>query len=234
MPRPRPPGGASSPGGAPPERSPVSAPDEPGPRSSPRTVAANAAGPTEAMPSARSGPNHRHDRWTLSALGATVPLFGFFMLLSGKTDALHLILGAVAAVSAALFTQRLYRVRPIPLPTADFLRIPRRLHHFVGYALWLLGKIFVSAFAVARVVLHPQLPIRPRLVRIADNLPHPVARLTLAHSITLTPGTVTLECDDQEMVVHALDRRSAAGLRPAGGAIADRVRRLYRTLSPSR
>ena len=88
-------------------------------------------------------------------------------------------------------------------------------------------QIFRSAAQVARIVLDPRLPVRPTVVRIEDDLPHPVARLTLAHSITLTPGTVTIGCDEDSLTVHALDARAATSLGAGGGPIADRVKRLY-------
>lgn len=173
-------------------------------------------------------------RRAASVLVAALPLFGFWLLLSGKTDLFHLALGAAAALAIAWGTAGLYRLRPAPLPTADFLRIPLHLPLLLAYAGWLVGAIFRGAFAVARVVLHPRLPIRPGIVRIEDRLPHPVARVTLAHSITLTPGTVTLECSGQDMVVHTLDEDAGAGLGADGGAMAARIRRLSRALAPGR
>ena len=154
-------------------------------------------------------------------------LFGFWIALSGKLDAFHLSLGLVTAIAVALVTGRLYRASPQPMPADEFARAPLRWRHFLTYAVWLIWQIFRSAIQVARLVLHPRLPIAPRMVRIADDLPHPIARLTLAHSITLTPGTVTVECDDTGMVVHAIDPEAAAALGGDGGPMAERVRTVF-------
>jgi multicomponent Na+:H+ antiporter subunit E len=83
--------------------------------------------------------------------------------------------------------------------------------------------------------LHPHMPISPRLVRFRIALPHTLARLTLASSITLTPGTVTLDVRDDEFVVHALTALSAQGLDPqaGGGAMQQRVAALYQTSEQS-
>ncbi len=170
------------------------------------------------------------DRRTLSAgplLAAATPLFGFWVVLSGKLDAFHLGIGLLTAVVVAAVTQRVYRLRPVSMPGREFARTIVLVHRPLAYLAWLLVEILLSAIHVARIVLNPRLPIRPTVVTIADALPHPVARLTLAHSITLTPGTVTIGCDEDSLTVHALDARSAAGLGRDGGAIADRVRRLY-------
>ena len=154
-------------------------------------------------------------------------LFGFWVALSGKLDAFHLGLGLLTAVAVALATGKLYRARPQPMPGDEFGRAPLRWRHFLTYGMWLGIQIFRSAIQVAKLILHPRLPIAPRMVRIADDLPHPIARLTLAHSITLTPGTVTVDCDDEGMVVHAIDPESAASLGTDGGPMADRVRAVF-------
>lgn len=154
-------------------------------------------------------------------------LFGLWIALSQKLDAFHLSLGLITAVAVALATGRLYRARPQPMPADEFVRILLRWRHFLIYSVWLLWQIFRSAIQVAKLILHPRLPIAPRMVRIADDLPHPIARLTLAHSITLTPGTVTVDCDDEGMVVHAIDPESAAALGSDGGPMADRVRAVF-------
>ncbi len=170
------------------------------------------------------------DRRALSAgplAAAALPLFAFWVLLSGKLDAFHLGIGLLTAILVAAATQRVYALPPASMPRKDFARAALRIHRPVGYLAWLLVEIFRSAVHVTRIVLDPRLPIRPTVVRIEDGLPHPVARLTLAHSITLTPGTVTIDCDERDMTVHALDARSAAGVGRDGGAIARRVRRLY-------
>lgn len=158
---------------------------------------------------------------------AAVPLFGLWVVLSAKFDLFHLGIGLLTAVAAAASTQRVYALQPSSMPPRDFARTILRSHRVLGYAGWMLLQIFQSAIHVARIVLDPRLPVRPALIRIQDALPHPVARLTLAHSITLTPGTVTVGCDEDGMTVHALDSRAARSLGSDGGPIAARVRRLY-------
>lgn len=160
------------------------------------------------------------------------PLFGFWLILSGKFDPFHLGLGLLTAIGVSLATRRLGRTASPgnaderggsgPAPTL-------RAHRFPAYALWLVGQILRSALEVAKLVLDPRLPISPRLVRIEDRLQHPLARLALAHSITLTPGTVTIDCDEDGMLVHAIDRERARGLERGGGSMAERIRRLFAT-----
>jgi multicomponent Na+:H+ antiporter subunit E len=72
------------------------------------------------------------------------------------------------------------------------------------------------------------MPISPRLVRFRIQLPHTLAKLTLATSITLTPGTVTIDVQDDEFLVHALTAQSASSVEDAAGeSMQQRVATLY-------
>lgn len=159
---------------------------------------------------------------------AFVALLAFWIVLSGKFDALHLIPGIAAAAATAWFAGRLLELPPRPAPGEEIVRLPRRAAALAGYGIWLAVQVVHSALRVARLVLDPRMPISPSVTRIEDRLPHPLARLILAHSITLTPGTVTLDADAEGLTIHSLDRDSAAGVRPDGGPTAARVRRLFR------
>ena len=55
---------------------------------------------------------------------------------------------------------------------------------------------------VASIVLNPKMPINPGIVKIKTNLKSPVARVWLANSITLTPGTLSLDIDGQYLYIH--------------------------------
>lgn len=88
---------------------------------------------------------------------------------------------------------------------------------------WLAKEIVMSALHVVGVILNPALPIAPRLVRIPFLQKDPVGITTYANSITLTPGTITVDVSrrDHRMVVHALTTAAAEGL--LGGEMDRRV-----------
>ena len=163
----------------------------------------------------------------LRGLPAAAALFALWIALSGKLDLFHLGMGFIAAFAVAFGVRHLHKLPPQSMPPEQLARIPLGIPRFAMYAGWLAVQIFRSALGVALLVLDPRLPIRPRVVRIADALPHGVARLTLAHSITLTPGTVTIDCDPDGMVVHAISESAAHDLGTTGGSMAERVRRLF-------
>ena len=167
---------------------------------------------------------------TMSHLRQVLPLaltlFVLWLILSGKFDAFHVSIGAVSALCVALGTRRLLLLPPDigPPGTHPTNVLPLR---FLGYIPWLIWQIIVSSLHVAYVVLHPKMPIQPRLLRFDTAFPHVLAQLTLATSITLTPGTVTLDVDNDEFLVHALTDTSAKGLEPQGGPMHRRVAALF-------
>lgn len=149
-------------------------------------------------------------------MGATVLsgifLFAAWVVLSGKLDVIHLGAGAAIAAAIAIATRRLWALPPVfgASPTHPFADLRRG--RFVLYLLVLGWEIVVSAFQVAAIVLNPRLPIEPRMLRFRSRLPHSFARLLLANSITLTPGTVTIEVEGDDFVVHALTAGTAQGI----------------------
>lgn len=146
-------------------------------------------------------------------------LLVFWLVLSGRWDPLHIAYGAVSAALVAVLGRDVGRLgtrtdargRERPVFTFSF-PWPR----FVAYLPWLLGEIVLANLQIAAVLLHPRLPIAPAVVRFRTRLQGDLARTTLGNSITLTPGTVTLDVEGDEFVVHALTRDAARQLRDRG------------------
>ena len=152
-------------------------------------------------------------------------LFALWVLLSAKLDPLHLGMGAACAAAVAVTTRPLLALPPaLRTGAADPVTL-RLVVRFLLYLPWLLWQIVVASLQVARLVLHPRLPIEPRLVRIQTRNTLPLARLTLANSITLTPGTVTVDVAGDELVVHALTEANARAL--VDGGMETRVARVF-------
>lgn len=120
--------------------------------------------------------------------------FILWLALSGSTAPLHLFLGAVAAALVAWVN------RGDELLSEWLWRLPQMLR----YAPWLFTEIVKANLQVARLVLDPRLPIDPVIVTFDSGLTSPLARTTFANSITLTPGTITLDVDGSSFTVHAI------------------------------
>lgn len=72
------------------------------------------------------------------------------------------------------------------------------------YLIWLTREVTASSVSVAKVVLSPSLPISPRIARISTNTEHPYDQVLFANSITLTPGTLSMDLDKGVITVHSL------------------------------
>jgi multicomponent Na+:H+ antiporter subunit E len=82
----------------------------------------------------------------------------------------------------------------------------------LGFWAWLAREVLRSSLDVARVVLDPRLPISPRVIEIKSTSPHPFDQVLLGNSITLTPGTLTLDLHDGMLRVHTLTEAGARDL----------------------
>ena len=137
---------------------------------------------------------------------------GFWLVFSGQLDALHLGAGVLSAALVAVLARDLAgigtrldaRGRRVPVFTFSV-----HWGRFAVYLIWLLGQVIVANLQVAFIVLHPRLPISPTVVRFRTRLPGDLGRTTFGNSITLTPGTITLDVEDDKFVVHALTRAGA-------------------------
>jgi multicomponent Na+:H+ antiporter subunit E len=89
---------------------------------------------------------------------------------------------------------------------------------FVPY---FLRASLLAGLDVMRRALDPRMPIDPALVRFPLRLPPGPARATLAAVVSLLPGTLSVELEHEQLLVHVLDRRLAAG--QALGQLEDRV-----------
>ncbi len=83
--------------------------------------------------------------------------------------------------------------------------ILRRVAWSLAYIPYLLRAIIAANIDVARRVVNPALPIRPGIVKVRTNLESPLGRLFLTSSITLTPGTLTVETSGRELYIHWID-----------------------------
>jgi len=147
-----------------------------------------------------------------------------WLLLVGNLDPQELLAGAV--ISALVVAISLPR---LGLLDGLILR-PQLPWHMLRYLAVFLRALVESNLDMARRVVSPQLPIRPGIVRVQTSLESPLGRLLLANSITLTPGTLTVDLDEAtgELAVHWIDTTPGADLQHATQAIAERFERELR------
>ena len=141
---------------------------------------------------------------------------GFWLVLSGHFDPLMLTLGAGSAAGVTWLNRDVEAVSAL-------LRSGGRL---LLYLPWLLKEIILANLQVAWIVLQPRLPIDPVVIHYTAPLSTDLGLTTFGNSITLTPGTITLDVEGSDLVVHALTLKGAEALRR--GPMASRVARVFR------
>ncbi len=126
--------------------------------------------------------------------------FGFYVALGGAGSAFTLGSGIVTGIVAAVFLRNVaFETTPRLSPVAGTLG---RGVLFVPYLLWEITKANVF---FAYVVLHPSLPIDPRLDRVDAAVNSGFSVTAFANSITLTPGTLTVDANGHQLLVHSLN-----------------------------
>jgi multicomponent Na+:H+ antiporter subunit E len=123
-------------------------------------------------------------------------LFFFWVLLNGSLATDVLIIGAVASFVIAFF----FRDK---LAWFSELRLtPKALLTTVAYIFYYIKELVKSNVNVASIVLSPDLPLNPGIVKVRTKLKNPMGRMMLANSITLTPGTLTVDMDGEWLYIH--------------------------------
>ena len=125
-----------------------------------------------------------------------------WLLWSGLYKPLLIILGAFSCILSDYLAHRM-----------GFFKHHRDLLHIIprlpGYWMWLLKEIVLSSIDVAKLILNPSLPITPKVVVLKALPETDVGQVILGNSITLSPGTVTLDVYEGEILVHCITNDSA-------------------------
>lgn len=156
-----------------------------------------------------------------------VILFAFWLLLSGRYQAKYIIIGAIAAALVTFLTNDLFYA---VLQRGERLGVkPRQvlqqIWRFLLYIPWLLIQIVLANVQVAYLVLHPRMPIEPGLLLFRTKMRKGIAQVTLANSITLTPGTITASLDEGNYIIHNLKPPLASSL--VEGTLQNKVAHVY-------
>lgn len=155
-------------------------------------------------------------------LGLFIVLLALWLLLSGHYTLLFVSMGVASSALAAWFGGAL--LEDTVGPAHEHPRV--RILSLLGYTGWLVARVIPSAVQVARIVLDPRLPPEPGMVRFRTHLASPAARTTLANSITLVPGTMTIDVDGDEFTVHSFTPDAVEDLSSA--RMQNRIARVFR------
>ena len=154
----------------------------------------------------------------MSFLITAIAMFIFWILLSGEFTFILITSGVVASLIVAYLSHDIF------VGKADLKTETGRVFKFIVYIPWLLWEIILANVEIAYLVLNPKPLVDPQIVRFKNDLKTDLGIVTLAHSITLTPGTVTVDANREEFVIHAIWQKSAEGI--IGGEMQRKVKKI--------
>ena len=145
----------------------------------------------------------------MRALSLGCVLFVFWLLLSGHYTGLLLTIGVICCAGIIALAMRMSVVdeegHPMQLALGALTYWP-----------WLVAEIAKSTWGVARVILDPSLPISPTMIKVRAGQKSRLGVNIYANSITLTPGTISVEVENNDILVHAITEGGAEELAEGG------------------
>lgn len=146
-----------------------------------------------------------------------------WLMLTSTLAVQELIAGAVVSLVLALFMSKTYA--DLGMPPISL----RRLWYMLLYTVVLFMEVVKANLDVAYRILHPRLPIEPGIVVVRTGLKDDIAKMILANSITLTPGTFTLDIIGDQLLIHWIVVRER-GIDEATRIISGRFERYLREI----
>lgn len=142
-------------------------------------------------------------------------LMGLWLLMSGIYEPLIVGFGVASVLLVIVVTKRMDAV--------DGDRVDMRLKplKLFTYILWLLVEIAKANWAVTKLILAPKMALRQHFFPVHYTQKTDLGQVIFANSITLTPGTISVECEPGHFLVHAVDYSADDNL-----ALADMDRRV--------
>ena len=135
----------------------------------------------------------------MRAVSSTVFLMALWLLMSGVYKPLVIGFGFGSVLLIMIILWRMDRV------DGDHVQLRLNPLRFLGYMIWLFGEIAKSNWTVTRVILTPVMPIRQKMLVVPQSQNTDLAKVIFANSITLTPGTISVEIEESGLLVHALN-----------------------------
>jgi len=134
-------------------------------------------------------------------------LYALWLILNGRITLEVCLLGLAITVLIYFFICKF-----MDFSIKKDLRLMRNAGYAMAYLVVLLKEIFLSNFRVMAIILFKRIPITPALTEVRIDLRSQMAKTILANSITLTPGTITVEVTGDVFVVHCLSSEMIEGI----------------------
>jgi multicomponent Na+:H+ antiporter subunit E len=147
-----------------------------------------------------------------------VLLLAFWLVIVPSIDLIQVVVGSIVAFAVTIYSLDVIKsVKPFNFNLLYIFK-------FIRFSLVLLVEIVKSNIEVAKIILAPKLKIKPKFIRIDNPLKSDLNRVIYGNAITLTPGTITVELEENYIIVHALN--SSGKTDKTGGVLGQSAKRL--------
>lgn len=130
---------------------------------------------------------------------AALGLFALWLLMSGLYKTLILTFGVLSVLLTMIILNRMNKV------DGHKLGYDIGVFSTLKYLVWLIIEIAKSNWAVTKIIVSGKMPQSQKMFEVPVTQKSEIAQVVFANSITLTPGTITVESEDNNFIVHALD-----------------------------
>ncbi len=142
-------------------------------------------------------------KWKLVRMLFTILyLMGGWLLFTGTLEPVSLALGFCFSTLISVWMYGLF----FEEQEAERRAVVPRIHLFLVFVLVLLFRMYVASFRVLWYIIRGR--TNPRIVHFRTRLKSDTARVMLANAITMTPGTITIDLDEDHLVVHWLEAKT--------------------------
>ena len=176
---------------------------------------------SQPKPGNDASPSPHPKRFNVGFFLTFLVMFAIWLVFSGRFDGFHLILGVISCAIVAFLSADLL----FPSPVTG--NLPLLWFRFIAYLPWLLYQIFRANLHVMYLVFHPRMMelIDPQIIEFNSTLTGDISRTTFANSITLTPGTITVNVTALgKFSVHCIDTESG---KPLPGEIEAKIAKVF-------
>ncbi|OWZ83903.1 Na+/H+ antiporter subunit E [Natranaerobius trueperi] len=139
--------------------------------------------------------------------GTCVLIFAFWLINVRAITATSVIIGIVSSLAIVyFFDEHLLTIQSrFPIVFKNIVRL-------IKYIANLISEIIVANIQVAKIVLSPEMNLSPTFIKFSGKLKKDASKAILGNSITLTPGTLTIDIEGNDFIVHGLTKSHAEGV----------------------
>lgn len=136
-----------------------------------------------------------------------IVLFSFWIILNSSITLEIVLFGLVICTFIEVFIYKNFRIS-----SKTEMKFINKLPLIIKYLIILVVEVFKANVDIIKLVLSKDPEIKPTLMYFRTDLKSKVARVALANSITLTPGTITVTMNDDELLIHAIHKKNLDGI----------------------